>query len=327
VRRLSRRLLAAVLTSPLAAPRLAVAQVAWPDRPLRFIVPFPAGSTPDLTGRIVAAGLAAALGQPCVVENRSGAGGNIGTDAIAKASDGHSFGLSINGPLSTAPALYPNLPYDPARDLAPVSLLVRGAQALVVHPGLGADDLAGFAAAARAQPRGLAFASVGAGSGGHLAMLDLADRLGGLELLHVPYRGFPDATLDLIAGRIQAMMVTAAAVLAPLRAGQLRALATTGATRFAELPQTPTLGELGLAGAESYGWQVLVAPVSTPPARLARLHAAAGAALAAPEARLRLERAGFEVIGGGPEEAAAFLAAESERWGGMIRRLGIRAEG
>ncbi|MES2713046.1 MAG: tripartite tricarboxylate transporter substrate binding protein [Pseudomonadota bacterium] len=316
-----------LMGAALAAPGLARAQAAWPDRPLRFIVPFPAGSTPDLTGRIVAAGLATALGQPCVVDNRSGAGGNIGTDAIAKANDGHTVGLSINAPLSTAPALYPNLPYDPLRDLAPVSLLVRGAQALVVHPELPARDLAGFAQAARARPGAIAFGSVGAGSGGHLAMLDLADRLGGLDLLHVPYRGFPEATLDLIAGRIQAMMVTAAAVLAPLRAGQARALATTGAARFALLPEVPTLAEFGLADAESYGWQVMVAPRATPPERMTRLHAAATAALSDPEARARLERAGFEVVGGAPEAAAAFLAAEAARWGGMIRRLGIRAEG
>ena len=135
-----------VLGAALVAPGLARAQAAWPDRPLRFIVPFPAGSTPDLTGRIVAAGIAAALGQPCVVDNRSGASGNIGTDAIAKASDGHTFGLSINAPLSTAPALYPNLPYDPLRDLIPVSLLVRGAQVLVVHPDLPARDLGGYGA-------------------------------------------------------------------------------------------------------------------------------------------------------------------------------------
>lgn len=316
-----------VLGAALAAPGLAQAQAAWPDRPLRFIVPFPAGSTPDLTGRIMAAGIAQALGQPCVVENRSGAGGNIGTDAIAKASDGHTFGLSINAPLSTASALYPNLPYDPLRDLIPVSLLVRGAQVLVVHPDLPARDLAGFAQAARSRPGAIAFGSVGAGSGGHLAMLDLADRLGGLDLLHVPYRGFPEATLDLVAGRIQAMMVTAAAVLAPLRGGQARALATTGSARFALLPETPTLAEFGLADAESYGWQVMVAPRATPPDRVARLHAAAVAALADAEGRSRLERAGFEVVGGAPEAAAAFLAAEAARWGGMIRRLGIRAEG
>ncbi|MBR0646581.1 Bug family tripartite tricarboxylate transporter substrate binding protein [Plastoroseomonas hellenica] len=317
-----------LLAAPLTLAALpARAQPAWPERPVRFIVPFPAGSTPDLTGRAVAARLAAAFGHPFVVENRAGAGGTIGTDLIAKANDGHVLGLSINGPLSTAPALYPNLPYDPARDLRAVSLLVRGAQALVVHPDFPARDLAGFAAHARANPGAIAFGSVGAGSGGHLAMLDLAARLGGLELLHVPYRGFPEATLDLVAGRIQAMVVTAAAVLPQLREGRARALATTGTRRFPGLPEVPTLAELGIADADSYGWQVMVVPAATPAARIARLAEEAQAALADPGTRQRLEAAGFEVVGSGPEEAAHFVAAEAARWGGLIRRLGIRAEG
>jgi tripartite-type tricarboxylate transporter receptor subunit TctC len=323
--RIPRRCLLAMPALLAAAP--ARAQTPWPERPVRFVVPFPAGSTPDLTGRAVAARLAAAFGQPFVVENRAGAGGNIGTDAIAKATDGYVLGLSINGPLSTAPALYPNLPYDPARDLRAVSLLVRGAQALVVNPDLPARDLAGFAAAARANPGGLAFGSVGAGSGGHLAMLDLAARLGGLDLLHIPYRGFPEATLDLVAGRIQAMLVTAAAVLPQLREGRARALATTGERRLPDLPEVPTLAELGIADAESYGWQVMVVPSATPAPRIARLAEEARAALADPATRRRLEGAGFEVIGSGPEEAAQFVAAEAARWGGLIRRLGIRAEG
>ncbi|HEY4252003.1 MAG TPA: tripartite tricarboxylate transporter substrate binding protein [Roseomonas sp.] len=316
-----------LLVAPLLAARPALAQAHWPERPVRFIVPFPAGSTPDLTGRAVAARLATAFGQPFVVENRTGAGGNIGTDFIAKATDGHVLGLSINGPLSTAPALYPNLPYDPARDLIAVSLLVRGAQALVVHPDLPTRDLAGFAAHARANPGAVAFGSVGAGSGGHLAMLDLAARLGGLDLLHVPYRGFPEATLDLVAGRIQAMLVTAAAVLPQLREGQARALVTTGGRRFPDLPTVPTLAELGIADAESYGWQVMVAPAATPAVRIARLAQEARAALADPQTRQHLQAVGFEVIGSGPEDATHFVAAEAARWGGLIRRLGIRAEG
>ncbi len=166
----------------LAAPALLLARPAaaqsWPDRPLRFIVPFPPGSTPDTTGRAVAAHFSRAFGQPCVVENRAGAGGNIGTDLVAKATDGHVVGLTINGPLSTAKALYPELPYDPAKDLAIASLLVRAAQILVVHPDVPARDLAGFIAHARANPGKLSFGSVGSGSGGHLAMVDVMARPG-----------------------------------------------------------------------------------------------------------------------------------------------------
>ncbi|MBU8538943.1 Bug family tripartite tricarboxylate transporter substrate binding protein [Falsiroseomonas tokyonensis] len=314
---------AALATAPILSAR---AQSSWPERPLRFIVPFPAGSSPDLTGRVVTAHLATALGQPVVVENRAGAGGNIGTDAVAKATDGHTIGLSINGPLSTAPALFANLPYDPVRDLKAVSLLVRGPQFLVVNKDLPVTDLAGFIAHVKANPGKLAFGSVGPGSGGHLGMIDLMAKAGGLEMLHVPYRGFPDATLDLVAGRIQAMVVTTAAVMGQVRDGSIRAIAVTSANRFHLTPQVPTLAEQGIANAESYGWQIMVAPANTPPERIARLAAEAQKGLREAAGRQRLENAGFEVMATGPEEAAAFLAEETDRWGGMIRRLGIRMD-
>lgn len=303
------------------------AQDGWPNHPVRYIVPFPGGSSPDLTGRVVAEHLSKALGQPVVVDNRAGAGGNIGTDAIAKATDGHVIGLSINGPLTTAPALYPNLPYDPVKDLTPVSLLARGPQFLVVNNAFPATDLAGFLAHLRANPGKLAFGSVGSGSGGHLGMLDLLSRSGGLEMLHVAYRGFPPATLDLIAGRIQAMMVTTAAVLPQVQAGQIRAIAVTSARRFPLTPDVPTLAEQGLANAESYGWQTMIVPSSTPAERVARLAEETQRGLRDPAAKKRLEDAGFEVMATTPHEARAFLAEETERWGGMIRRLNIRLDG
>jgi tripartite-type tricarboxylate transporter receptor subunit TctC len=314
---------AALTTAPLLAAR---AQSTWPERPLRFIVPFPAGSSPDLTGRVTSAHLATALGQPVVVDNRAGAGGNIGTDVMAKATDGHTIGLSINGPLSTAPALFPNLPYDPVRDLKAISLLVRGPQFLVVNKDLPVTDLAGFIAHVRANPGKLAYGTVGPGSGGHLGMVDLAAKAGGLEMLHVPYRGFPDATVDLVAGRIQAMVVTTAAVMGQVRDGSIRALAVTSANRFHLTPNVPTLAEQGMRNAESYGWQIMVAPANTPPDRIARLAAEVQKGLREPAARQRLESAGFEVMASTPEEAAAFLAEETDRWGGMIRRLGIRMD-
>ncbi|MBW6398264.1 tripartite tricarboxylate transporter substrate binding protein [Roseomonas sp. HJA6] len=308
-------------------PGVARAQDGWPDRPVRFIVPFPGGSSPDLTGRVAAEHLAKALGHPVVVDNRAGAGGNIGTDAIAKATDGHTIGLSINGPLTTAPALYPDLPYDPVKDLIPVSLLARGPQFLVVNNDLPATDLTSFLAYLRANPGKVAFGSVGSGSGGHLGMLDLLARTNSPEMLHVAYRGFPAATLDLVAGRIQAMMVTTAAVLPQVQAGQIRALAVTSAARFAPTPTVLTLAEQGLANAESYGWQTMVVPASTPPERVARLATATQQGLRDPAARQRLEGAGFEVMATTPAEAAAFLAEETARWGGMIRRLNIRLDG
>ncbi|MBR0648186.1 tripartite tricarboxylate transporter substrate binding protein [Roseomonas terrae] len=323
----TRRGLVAGLPAALLAPSVSPAQEAWPDRPVRFVVPFPGGSSPDLTGRVVSEHLSRALGQPVVVDNRAGAGGNIGTEAIARATDGHIIGLSINGPLSTAPALYPNLPYDPLKDLIAVSLLVRGPQFLVVNNDLPVNDLPSFLAQVRANPGRLAFGSVGSGSGGHLGMLDLLARSGGLDMLHVAYRGFPAATLDLVAGRIQAMMVTTAAVLPQVQANQIRPIAVTSASRFPATPQVPTLAEQGLANAESYGWQIMVVPSSTPPERVARLAAETQRGLREPSARQRLEGAGFEVMATSPAEAAAFLKEETDRWGGMIRRLNIRLDG
>jgi tripartite-type tricarboxylate transporter receptor subunit TctC len=325
--RLARRaLLAAPALLALPAPALpALAQPAWPDRPLRLIVPFPAGSTPDIAGRAVAMHLTQELGQPCVVENKAGAGGNIGTDAVAKATDGHTIGVSINGPLSTAPALFPNLPYDPARDLAPVSLLLRGAQILVINPEVPVQDFAGFVAHAKANPGKLSFGSVGSGSGGHLAMVDIMARAG-LDMLHVPYRGFPQAVLDLVAGRIQAMVLISAGILPQVREARVRALAVTAEVRLPQVPDVPTLAEAGLPDAASYAWNGLIAPASMPPERVARLAAEAQRGLAVPQTRTALEAAGFEVVASGPAEFARYIAAETARWGGLIARLGIRAE-
>ncbi|CAA9210614.1 MAG: BUG/TctC family periplasmic protein [uncultured Acetobacteraceae bacterium] len=317
----------ALLALGAAAPALARAQgAAWPERPVRVIVPIPPGSTPDTAGRAVAGHFTAAFGQPFVVENRPGAGGTIGTDAVAKSTDGHTLGVSINAPLSTAKALYPNLPYDPARDLAPVSLLVRGAQMLVTHPGLPVSDLAGFIAHVKANPGKLSYGSVGSGSGAHLAMVDLMSRAG-LDMVHVPYRGFPQATLDLVAGRIEAMFVISAGILPQVQSGQARALAVTADARIPQMPNVPTLAEAGVPDAASYAWIGLVAPATMPPAQVSRLSEEAKRGLGEPQTRAALERAGFEVVANSPGEFARFIAAETDRWGGLITRLGIKAEG
>lgn len=317
--------LLAALAGAAGLPRVTRAQAGWPDRPVRVIVPFPPGSTPDIAARAVAAHFQNVFGQPFVAENRAGAGGNIGTDAVAKATDGHTIGVSINAPLTTAPSLNPNLPYDPRRDLAPVSLLMRGAQLLLVHPDVPARDLASFIAHARENPGRMSFGSVGAGSGGHLAMSDIMARAG-IELVHVPYRGFPEATLDLIAGRIQAMVVIAAGVLPQVREGRVRALAVTAAARIPQAPDIPTLAEAGMPNATSYAWIGLIAPAATPADRVARLASEAQRGLTDPQTRTRMEAAGFEVVASSPADFAAFMAEESERWGGMIRRLGIRVD-
>ncbi len=323
---LDRRSILAGLALAAGAPRGVSAQEAWPNRPVRVIVPFPPGSTPDTVARAVLPHLSEAFGQPFVADNRPGAGGNLGTELVAKARDGHTLGVSINGPLVTAPALYPRLPYDPARDLSYISLLARGAQLLVVHPSVPVEDFAGFVAHARANAGAIAYGSVGAGSAGHLAMEEIKARLG-LDLVHVPYKGFPEATLDLVAGRLQAMVIIAAGIIPHVAEGKARALAATADHRLARLPAVPTLEEAGMPDATSYAWMGMVAPSATPPAVVTRLGTEAQAALAAPRARGVLEGAGFEVVGSDSAGFTAFASEERARWGGLIRRLGITAEG
>ena len=307
-----------------ALPGAARAQ-AWPSRPVRLIVPFPPGSTPDIAGRAVAAHFATVFGQPFVIENRSGGGGTTGTDAVAKATDDHTIGVSINAPIATAERLYPRLPYDPQRDLALISLLVRAPQILVVAPQLGVGTPAEFIAAARARPGAMSYASTGAGSAAHLAMeaLKISQNL---DITHVAYRGFPDASVDLIANRVQAMFAIAAAVIAQSREGRMRALGVTASERFRGAAEVPTLAEQGIGGLESYAWIGLISPAGMPAAIRGRLEAEAIAALRVAETRTRLENAGFEVMGTTAEQFAAFVAAERRDWGGLIDRLGIRLD-
>jgi len=315
----------AALSLGAAIPTLARAQAVWPERPVRIIVPFPGGSTPDTVARTLVPHFTTVFGQPFVIENRVGAGGNIGTDAVAKATDGHTLGVSINGPIATAPALFPNLAYDPVRDIAPISLLVRTGQVLAVHPSVPAGSFAEFIAHARANPGAIAFGSVGAGSGGHLAMVDLMARTG-TQMVHVPYRGFPQAVVDLVAGRIQAIVIIVSGILPQLREGQARALAVTAEARVPQLPDVPTLEEAGLAGATSYAWNGLIGPASLPAERVERLAAEARRAMEAPEARARMEATGFQITASNAAEFRAFIAEEAARWGGLIRRQGIQPE-
>ncbi len=307
------------------SPALAPAQGAWPERPVRIIVPFPGGSTPDTAARVLVPHFTEVFGQPFVVENRAGAGGNIGTEVVARATDGHTLGVSINGPLATAPALFTNLGYDPVRDIAPISLLVRTGQVLAVHPSVPAQNFAEFVAYARANPGRISFGSVGAGSGGHLAMADLMARTG-IEMVHVPYRGFPQAVVDLVAGRIQAIVIIVSGILPQLREGMARPLAVTADVRVPQLPEVPTLVESGLPGADSYAWIGLIGPATMPAERVTRLSAEARRALGAPAARGRMETAGFQVTASTAPEFRTFIAEEAERWGGLIRRQGIQPE-
>jgi len=321
---LTRRGLAAL--PALVLPAAAGAQAAWPERPVRIVVAFPGGSTPDLAARAVQGHLSQVLGQPVVVDNRPGGGGHLGTDLLARATDGHTFGVTIGGPGSTAKILNPALGYDPVTDLMPVSLLARLPFVLVVHPSVPARTAAEFVAYAKANPGRISYASTGPGTLSHLAMEDMAAREG-FEAVHVPYRAVGQAVLDLVAGRIHAFFAASGGVLPQIREGQVRALAVTSSERFPAIPDVPTMRESGVNAEPVVAWIGLFAPAGTPADRIARIAAETGRALAVPEQRRALETAGFIVVGSDPAALRAQVASDVERWGGIIRRLGLRPEG
>jgi tripartite-type tricarboxylate transporter receptor subunit TctC len=320
-----RTLLAATATATFAAARPGQAQAPWPDRPVRVIVAFPGGSTPDMAARAVIPHLSQVFGQPFVADNRAGGGGAIGTEAVARATDGHTLGVTIGGPGSTAKVLNPNLGYDPATDLATISLLARLPFVLAVHPSVPAQTLRELVAYAKANPGKLNYGSTGPGTLSHLATEDLAAKEG-FRAEHVSYRGVAQAVLDLVAGRIQVFFAPLAGVAEHVRAGTLRALAVTGPARMSQLPDIPTMQEAGAPMEPVVAWIGLFGPAATPADRAARIAQECRVALNAPEQRRMLEAAGFEPVGSTPAEFAALQKAEIERWGGLIRRLGIRPE-
>jgi len=305
----------------LLAPLLAAAQT-YPTKPVRVIIPLPAGSTPDVVGRTLATRLHESLGQPFIVDNRSGAGGNIGTEAAAKATpDGYTLLVSINGPIATAKHLYQDLPYDPDKDLAPISLLASAPQMLVVVPQLNVGDFKGFIAYARAHPGKLSYGSVGGGSASHLTM-ELLKSEAQLFIVHIPYRGFPPAVTDMLAGNIQAMFAIIPGVLPHVRAGRIKALAVTALKRSALAAEVPSVAELGMPQLESLAWIGLLAPAGTPREVIARLNEETQRAMRVPEVRESLGKQGFDVVASSPEEFARWIRAESTKWSRVIRASG-----
>ena len=317
-----RKLLFAIV---LALPAIVWAQ-AYPTKPVRVVVPYPAGSTPDIVGRTVAERLQKALGQPFVVENRSGAGGNIGAEAVAKApADGHTLLVAGNGPVAINKHLYKGLGYDPDRDLAPISLLASAPQMLVVKPELKLEDFKSFVEHVRRHPGRLSYASVGSGSASHLTM-ELLKSDARLFLVHIPYRGFPPAVTDMLAGNIDAMFAIIPAVLPQVRAGRMKGLAVTALKRSELAPEVPSVSELGLRQLESLAWIGLLAPAGTPPEIAARLSAEAVKGMRNPETREALGRQGFDVVASSPEEFSRWIRAESEKWSKVIRASGATAD-
>jgi tripartite-type tricarboxylate transporter receptor subunit TctC len=315
-----------LLAAGLAAPSLARAQpaAAWaPSRPLRLVVPFPAGGATDVAARILAERLTETLGQPVVVENRTGSSGNIGMENVVRsAPDGHSLLMGTSGALTVNPHLFPNLGFDPAKDLAPVSLAFTTDNALIVNPNMPAQTVAEFLALARSRPGAFSYGSAGAGSSTHMAA-ELFRLAAGIQVLHVPYRGSAPALNDTVAGNVQFMVDQLPSCIGQIQAGRVRALAVTGPRRSPLLPEVPTVAEAGLPGAENTSWGAVLVPAGTPEAAIARLGAAVREAVGVPAVKERMAQAGADAAASSPAELAALMRREAERWGKVVKDAGI----
>jgi tripartite-type tricarboxylate transporter receptor subunit TctC len=317
-----RSVLAALAATPWAA---AVRAQDFPSKPLRIIVPFSPGGAVDGPMRAIAEQMGRRLKQQVIVENRPGAGATIGSEAVAKSPpDGYTLLLASQTNAISA-TLYSKLAFQPIDDFAGISLLGREPGVLVVHPSLPVNNVAELVALAKQDPGKLNYASSGNGSGQHLFMAMFA-AMSGIQLTHVPYKGSGQAVTDLLAGTVPMAMPGAAAMVKHIRAGKLRALATTGRNRAAQLPDVPTLAESGLAGYEAYVWMGLLAPRATPRPIVEQLQREAKAALATPEVVGYMNEAGIESVGSTPAEMDAYFREERDRWARIVKETGAKID-
>lgn len=321
---ISRRpLLAAALALPTAR---AWAEEAWPSRPIRFIVPFPAGGSTDVLSRVIAERLGAALGQPVVVENRAGAAGNVGVDAVAKArADGYTIGISTIGPLATHVSLYRQLPFNPATDFTLLADLYEITNVFVVNPASGISRVSEFIAAAKARPGQMTFGTPGNGTTAHLS-IELFARKAGIELTHVPYRTGATAVRDLIAGRIDMMFDNLPTIIGQIQGGQIRPIAVSTAARWPGLPDVPTMQEQGIADFDVTSWSGLIGPRGLPPAVVEAITGAMLKIGADPAFQARFIEMGARATVGGPEQLRRRIAAEVPRWAEVVRASGARID-
>lgn len=302
------------------------AQGGFPDRPIRFVIPFAAGGGTSVIGRIVADGMAADLGRSLVIDNRPGAGGNVAAEFVAKSpADGYTLLYATVGIMAINPALYRTIPFDPIRDFAPITRMTTGPNVLVVHPDIPARSLQEFIALARARPGSLNYGSGGSGTTTHLSG-EMLRAITGIDITHVPYRGDGPAIVDLLANRVQLMFGNLNGMAALLRNGQVRALAITSRERWPSAPEIPTFIEQGVPGYEVSGWSGLMAPAGTPQPILERLHRATTTALAQPATRMRLEELGLLPIGDTPDEFAAVLREDMRTWAEVVRVSGAKVD-
>lgn len=302
------------------------AQETYPNRPVRVVANFAIGGAIDVVARVVSAKLAESMGQQFVVDNRPGAGGNIGADAVAKAKpDGYTLLCTLDTTLTVNPSLYGRLPFDPARDFAPITLAAAAPLALLTHPALPAQDVRQLVALAKARGGSLKFASGGSGSAGHLAGV-LLGQVAGFEFLHVPYKGGPQAVTDLAAGQTDFTILSFTVTAGLIKAGKVRALAVTGPRRAPAYPELPTIAEAGYPSYEVVFWIGFLAPAGTPPPVLSRLHAEILKALPQPEVANVLGTQGFETVGNSPAAFGAIIERDRARWTKIVKDTGAKAD-
>jgi tripartite-type tricarboxylate transporter receptor subunit TctC len=304
----------------------AAAQSAYPNRPVRILVPFPPGGPADALARIVGESVSQSLGQPFVIENKPGAGGNIGMEQGAKAPpDGYTLTLAPAGNLTIAPSLYSKLPYDPAKDYAPISVLATVPNILITAPTVPAKTLRDLITLAKVRPGTLNFASPGNGSGAHLAG-ELFKNMAGIDIVHVPFNGVGPAMTAVLAGDVQLFFAQSSAALQYINTGKVTALGVASAKRMTTAPELPTLAEAGLPNFEVTSWYGLVAPAGTPPAIVERLNNEIVKALASPDVREKLAGLGAEPVGNSPSEFAAMQKSEAARWAKLAKEASLRAD-
>nr|WP_236844370.1 MULTISPECIES: tripartite tricarboxylate transporter substrate binding protein [unclassified Bordetella] len=293
----------------------------WPNKPVRLVVPFPAGGSTDAVGRLLAAELAKDLGQNVIVENKGGANGNIGSDAVAK-SEGDGYTLLLSGVGSNAInySIYKSMPYSD-KDFKHVSLLARGPNVLVANPEFPAKTFKEFIELAKAEPGKYTHASSGSGSSGHLAM-EMLKQAAGIDLMHVPYKGGAAAITDTIGGRVSVLFLNQDNLLPQVQSGKLRALAVASEKRNPAYPDTPTIAESGYPGFAAESWFGLSAPAGTPDAVVDRLNKATVKALSNPELRNKLESVGFVIVASNPQEFSTFVSNEIDKWGKAAKESG-----
>jgi len=297
----------------------------FPNRSLRLVVPYPPGGGTDIVARALGQKLTEAWKQNVVVDNRGGAGGNIGTELVARAvPDGYTLLIAISS-FTVNPSIFKQLPWDPVRDFAPISKVGSSAYILVVHPSVPARSVSQLIALARAKPDALSFASSGIGGPLHLAG-ELLKTRANINMVHVPYKGAGPAIIDLLAGQVQVLFGSSVTMLPLIRNGRLRALATTSAARLAAAPEIPTMAEAGVPDCEVDGWYGILAPAGTPPDRVRKLSDQLAAILRAPEMRERFAKEGREAMGTTPEEFSRFIAAEIVKWAKVVSATGIKVD-